>query len=69
MDQEKIEIGKSYLCEAVGLKGSVTGDVISKFERSSIIYVRHHAQCDKIAVVEKASKVVVRYCDFISEYE
>ncbi len=67
MNAEKIQVGHRYLCRAIGLKETVEGEVISKFERCSILYVKNFDPCDKVPVVEKASKVVARYCDFISE--
>lgn len=65
MEEAMIKVGKRYLCQAIGLKQSVTGEVIRKFERCGILYVKEYANCDKHQVIDKASKVVVRYSDFI----
>lgn len=69
MKMENIEIGKRYLCNAIGLKDSIVGEVIAKMERCSVLYVKSHSKEDNVSVVEKATKVVVRYDDFISEEE
>lgn len=67
MDSENILVGQRYLCNAIGLKETVEGDVIAKMDRCGVLYVKQHAKADNVSVVEKAAKVVVRYSDFISE--
>lgn len=67
MEEAMIKVGRQYLCQAIGLKKLVTGEVIGKFERCGILYVKDYSSCDKHNVIDKASKVVVRYSDFIEE--
>lgn len=67
MDSENIQVGRRYLCNAIGLKDTVVGDVIAKMDRCGVLYVKDHSKTDNVSVVEKAAKVVVRYSDFISE--
>ncbi|HHZ8367263.1 TPA: hypothetical protein ACWMHO_000832 [Enterococcus faecium] len=61
MNNETIILGKKYICQPIGLKQKVVGEVISKLENCVVICVDEYHDVDRNEILEKCGKVVAKY--------
>jgi hypothetical protein len=64
---EDLVVGKSYICRAIGVDKQVTGILVHKYENTVMLLVEDCADCDKMTVMEKGHRVIVRYPDISCE--
>ena len=61
MNNETIILVKKYICQSIGLKQKVVGEVISKLENCVVICVDEYHDVDRNEILEKCGKVVAKY--------
>lgn len=64
---ENIKIGKSYLCQPVGLTHTVVGTVLATYMNTAMVIVDEYHPMDRIAVSDLQGRALVKYVDFIEE--
>lgn len=57
----KLSFRKKYICQPIGLKQKVVGEVISKLENCVVICVDEYHDVDRNEILEKCGKVVAKY--------
>jgi hypothetical protein len=63
----EVKIGKSYRCKAIGIDNEVTGVVTNRYENTVLVIVESHEPCDRLAILDKQNRVIVKNCDIIAE--
>ena len=56
MNNETIILGKKYICQPIGLKQKVVGEVISKLENCVVICVDEYHDVDRNENIRKMRK-------------
>lgn len=64
---ENIKIGKSYLCQPVGLTEVVVGTVLATYMNTAMVIVDEYHPADRIAVGDLQGRALVKYVDFMEE--
>ncbi len=63
MDKNSVEVGKKYICQAIGVSEELSGKVTHKLENCVIVSVDNCASCDEEVISEKVKMVVAKYID------
>ncbi|MBO0460837.1 MULTISPECIES: hypothetical protein [Enterococcus] len=63
MTSETIVLGQKYVCNPIGIKNKVVGEVIGKLENCVIMSVEEYDRIDHLDILEKGGKVVAKYTD------
>lgn len=66
MNEEEIELGKTYRCHPIGFTEDVEGEVVSKMTNTAVLRIETCNPTDQLQLEEKAKMVVARYSSFIS---
>ncbi|BDP81080.1 hypothetical protein EfmAA290_17560 [Enterococcus faecium] len=60
MNNRNYHLGKKYICQPIGLKQKVVGEVISKLENCVVICVDEYHDVDRNEILEKKS---IYFCE------
>ena len=65
MNEEEIELGRTYRCHPIGFEECVEGEVISKMTNCAIVRINQCEEIDQEQRDDKSNMVVVKYSNFI----
>ncbi|MGX7351217.1 hypothetical protein RU97_GL000071 [Enterococcus canis] len=63
----EIQIGKTYFCKGVEIDKGIVGTVLQVYTNTAVVLVEEYDQGDRVPVLEKQGRAVVRLCDFLQE--